>query len=1046
MEGLDINRIKLLLLTFLILTLCSGIGAAAEVRPGGSIQAAVNSANPDGDTIVVYPGTYTENIEITKNNLVLMAASPNPDDTKIVPKDINKSVIFVKARPNLVIKGFTISGAATDLSGIYLEGCNGCTIENNKFLNDALGVYVKNSVNTTIRNNLATRTSEAGKIGRGVNIEGSEITAVLSNTISNHRYGIYFSGSQSNTISGNSISQCADNGIVIEKNSNNNVLESNTVSSNGKRGIYLKDSGKSSLKNNFVSSNGGNGIEIEVSSGNKILDNTISGIAKNTNIHGLFVNTSKDDYLQNNTISNCEYGVVIRNSENDTLIKNNAYDNFRGFYLSHKSSRNTLSGNKANSNNNGIIMELGANNNILENNEANSNSASGIALDSSTSNKISNNIASSNDKGIYLLSSSNGNTLSGNTVNSNKNDGILLQDTSENNVTNNIINLNKRYGIYAVNSNNINVDDNTVKNSLRGIYLDVSAKNVVSKNIVTDCSLYGLYFMNSSDNRLSKNTINGNGEGITLSSSVNNEISGNKVSSNGYGIFMCPRSTENRVYDNYFNNANNANIKNSRSVWNMKKTPGRNIVGGPTLGGNFWGTPAGLGFSDINSDKDADEDGIIDIPYVSDNGNVTDEYPLIRFVLPVANFNANPTKGFVPLTVEFTDLSKDATSISWDINGDRKPDNTNKSFVHVYDTPGIYNVILTASNKNGTDSKTLQIIAEEFKVLPVADFSASVMSGYAPLSVQFTDLSQNAVSRSWNFGDGATSTEQNPMYIYSATGTYTVSLAATNENGTVSKTATITVMDSSSSGGSSGGKSRSSGSGGGGGSPEPARNVQVKEISQVHVASGKPVKFDFAKNATCVVYVTFDSKKTAGKTTAIAEQLKEKSTLVSELNSSEKSSEKPGEIYRYFNLWVGNAGFATSKNIENPVICFKVEKTWLQDKNIDKASIKLNRYDDKKWSQLPVKQLKEDNKYLYFTAETPGFSFFAITGKAVEKETGAEKKSGTDSELGQNKTASETEQGQKSKQETGDKSTSIPGFEVLWAVACLITVFLYKRK
>jgi len=42
--------------------------------------------------------------------------------------------------------------------------------------------------------------------------------------------------------------------------------------------------------------------------------------------------------------------------------------------------------------------------------------------------------------------------------------------------------------------------------------------------------------------------------------------------------------------------------------------------------------------------------------------------------------------------------------------------------------------------------------------------------------------------------------------------------------------------------------------------------------------------------------------------------------------------------------------------------------------------------------------LKEDNKYLYFTAETPGFSFFAITGKAVEKDTEAEKKSGTDSE------------------------------------------------
>ncbi|MGI5991594.1 MAG: NosD domain-containing protein [Methanosarcina sp.] len=1047
MEEFDINRIKFLLLTFLILTLSSGIGAAAEVHPGGSIQAAVNSANPNGDTIIVHPGTYTENIDLSKtSNLVLMSGSPNPDDTIIVPKDINKSVISADASLNLVIKGFTIKGAATDLSGIYLNRCRDCTIENNKFLNDALGVYVDSSVNTTIHNNTATRTNEAGKIGRGINVEGSELTTVSSNTISNQRYGIYFLNSQINTASGNNISQCADDGMCV-LSSNNNSLESNTVSSNGKKGIYLKGSGKSSLKNNIVSSNGGNGIELEEASGNTVQDNTISGAAKDTNIHGIYLNTCKDNFLQNNKISNCEYGVAISYSENNNLVKNNAHDNFRGFYLSHKSNGNKLSGNKANSNNNGIIITLGANNNILENNEVNLNLAGGIALDNSYSNKIFNNSVSSNSKGIYLLSLSSGNILSGNTVNSNKNDGIILENASENNVTNNIVNQNKRYGIYAVNSNSGYIDSNKVQSNLRkGIYLEGSVNNILSENTVTDNSEHGFFLSSSNDNTLSKNIVYNNKEGISFSSSVNNEISGNKISSNDYGIFMCPRSTENWVYDNYFNNIYNANIKNNKSAWYMEKTPGKNVMGGPTLGGNFWGTPAGLGFSDENSDKDADGNGIIDIPYVSDNGNITDKYPLIRFILPVADFTANPTKGFVPLTVEFTDLSKDATLISWDINGDGSSDNTNKSFVHVYDTPGIYNVILTANNTNGTDSKTVQIIAEEFKVLPVADFSASVTNGYAPLSVQFTDLSKNTISRSWNFGDGATSTDQNPVYIYSTAGTYTVSLAATNENGTASKTATLTVMESSSSGGSSGGKSHRSG-GGGGGSPEPARNVQVKELSQVHVANGKPIKFDFAKNATCVVYVTFDAKKTAGKTTAIAEQLKAKSTLVSELNSSEKSSENSSEIYRYFNLWVGNAGFATSKNIENPVICFKVEKSWLQDKNLDKASIKLNRYNDKKWSQLPVKQLKEDSEYLYFTAETPGFSFFAITGEAVEKETVTEKKPEGILELEQNSTTPRTEQESKLKKETGKgKIINIPGFEVLYTVACLVTVFLHNRK
>ena len=75
------------------------------------------------------------------------------------------------------------------------------------------------------------------------------------------------------------------------------------------------------------------------------------------------------------------------------------------------------------------------------------------------------------------------------------------------------------------------------------------------------------------------------------------------------------------------------------------------------------------------------------------------------------------------------------------------------------------------------------------------------------------------------------------------------------------------------------GKSTSSG---GSGSPEPATNIEVKEFSQKFVNSGNSAKFDLPRNATSVLYVSFDSKKTAGKTTTIVEMLKNKSILVSE--------------------------------------------------------------------------------------------------------------------------------------------------------------------
>jgi len=81
---------------------------------------------------------------------------------------------------------------------------------------------------------------------------------------------------------------------------------------------------------------------------------------------------------------------------------------------------------------------------------------------------------------------------------------------------------------------------------------------------------------------------------------------------------------------------------------------------------------------------------------------------------------------------------------------------------------------------------------------PEADFSADDNSGPAPLPVHFTDLSTNTpTSWAWTFGDGGTSTSQNPSHTYTASGTYAVSLTATNAFGsdTETKLTFITVSD-----------------------------------------------------------------------------------------------------------------------------------------------------------------------------------------------------------------------------------------------------------
>jgi PKD repeat protein len=76
-------------------------------------------------------------------------------------------------------------------------------------------------------------------------------------------------------------------------------------------------------------------------------------------------------------------------------------------------------------------------------------------------------------------------------------------------------------------------------------------------------------------------------------------------------------------------------------------------------------------------------------------------------------------------------------------------------------------------------------------VAPTADFSGTPTSGTAPLSVAFTDASTGTpTSWAWTFGDGGTSSSQNPTHSYTTPGTYTVALVATNATGSNTKTRT----------------------------------------------------------------------------------------------------------------------------------------------------------------------------------------------------------------------------------------------------------------
>ena len=145
---------------------------------------------------------------------------------------------------------------------------------------------------------------------------------------------------------------------------------------------------------------------------------------------------------------------------------------------------------------------------------------------------------------------------------------------------------------------------------------------------------------------------------------------------------------------------------------------------------------------------------------------------------PKADFSGSPETGDSPLTVKFTDKSLgQITKWTWDF-GDGKR-SSEQSPVHTYWSGGEYNVILTVSNDYGSSdiTKTDYIgVTGDLKSV----FSADPSSGKAPLRVKFTDHSIGTpTTRAWDFGDGTTSTEQNPVHLFSGTGVHDVKLTVT---------------------------------------------------------------------------------------------------------------------------------------------------------------------------------------------------------------------------------------------------------------------------
>jgi gliding motility-associated-like protein len=139
-----------------------------------------------------------------------------------------------------------------------------------------------------------------------------------------------------------------------------------------------------------------------------------------------------------------------------------------------------------------------------------------------------------------------------------------------------------------------------------------------------------------------------------------------------------------------------------------------------------------------------------------------------------------PALGCAPYTAFFNNTSLAGTDFKWEFGDGSFSTDVNPT--HLYTNPGTYNVRLIALDTNTCNKVdtsayfTITVVSK-----PRAFFSWSPIPPQENVPVSFTNLSSpDAIRFLWNFGDGESSTDKNPVHQYNATGSYSVELIAYN--------------------------------------------------------------------------------------------------------------------------------------------------------------------------------------------------------------------------------------------------------------------------
>jgi parallel beta-helix repeat protein len=460
-----------------------------------------------------------------------------------------------------------------------------------------------------------------------------------------------------------------------------------------------------------------------------IVDNEVDGSAVAGLLNGIYVRTSTDLNISNNSVHDTiDAGITMvgllggMKPNSDNIFYNNSlYDSIVGDGLDLTVNENsTIYENLIYSNGGtGIDVTSGGYNHSIYNNTIYENVVYGIEVAGSNTTVFWNNISDNIDSGIVVIDDNN--TIHNNTITGND-EGIYVSSANFLEIYNNTVNLSTAENIYLSSALNSNVSNNTALNGTYGIRVDGTSLN---NNIMSN---------NASGNSIKGISIEA---GLTL------------------------------IYDNYMSeNLVNVYDGAAGNNWTKENTTGTNIIGGSIIAGNYY---------DNYSGKDTDGDYIGDSAYVVEGQGGTDTYPLwypspvitTTLVYPSAEMNVTYYTWFnVTVNVSCTQNNCGNIDVTLDPIGDTSNSDVdewtmrgrflNRTSYTISDAPSNISKIVK-SYTTGDDVYSSPVIYDGFVYFGSDDFKV--------YKVNITDMSLNDSYTTGNYARSTPAIAEGYLYV-----------------------------------------------------------------------------------------------------------------------------------------------------------------------------------------------------------------------------------------------------------------------------------------